>query len=91
MKKHDEDMLDNYDFSKAKRGSVRPQKGKTRITIWIDDDILNWFRETAESEGAGYQTMLNTALRQYTGKGSGALRRLVRDIVLEELQERHAS
>jgi len=44
MKKKDE-MLEEYDFSKGKRGSVIPQKGKTRITIFIDTDILEWFRD----------------------------------------------
>jgi uncharacterized protein (DUF4415 family) len=31
-------------FKKGKRGAVVPVlKGKTRITIRIDDDILDWF------------------------------------------------
>jgi uncharacterized protein (DUF4415 family) len=39
-------MKPEYDFKKAKRGAVVPiPKGKTRITIRIDDDILAWFRE----------------------------------------------
>jgi uncharacterized protein (DUF4415 family) len=52
-----------YDFSNAKRGAVIPSKGKTRITIMLDDDVLEHFRSKAEDEGAGYQTMINAALR----------------------------
>ena len=57
------EMLVEYDFSKGKRGSVLPHKGKTRITIFIDTDILNWFRDESEREGQGYQTAINQALR----------------------------
>ncbi len=53
-----------YDFSKGRRSAVVPSKGKTRITIMLDDDILEHFRVRAEAEGIGYQTMINTALRE---------------------------
>lgn len=56
-------MRKEYDFSNAKRGAVIPSKGKTRITIMLDDDVLEHFRSKAEDEGTGYQTMINTALR----------------------------
>ncbi|WP_322744773.1 BrnA antitoxin family protein [[Phormidium] sp. LEGE 05292] len=42
-----------------------PQEGKTRITIYIDNDILEAFRQKGDAEGKGYQTMINQALRQY--------------------------
>jgi uncharacterized protein (DUF4415 family) len=53
----------DYDFSNARRGPVIPSKGKTRITIMLDDDVLEHFRSKAEEEGTGYQTMINAALR----------------------------
>lgn len=56
-------MRKNYDFSKGKRGAVIPSPGKTRITIMLDDDILEFFRAEAEATGAGYQTKINAALR----------------------------
>jgi len=56
-------MRKEYNFSKGKRGSVIPSPGKTRITIMLDDDIIGHFRERAEAEGIGYQTMINSALR----------------------------
>ncbi len=56
-------MRKEYDFSNAKRGAVISSKGKTRITIMLDDDVLEHFRSKAENEGMGYQTMNNTALR----------------------------
>ena len=60
-------MRREYDFSKAKRGAIVPvDKGKTRITIRLDMDILDWFRDQANQAGGGnYQTMLNSALREY--------------------------
>ena len=59
-------MKKQYDFTTAKRGPVLPAPpGKTRITIRIDDDILDWFRAHAEAAGgASYQTMINAALRR---------------------------
>ena len=56
-------MRKEYDFTNAKRGPVIPSKGKTRITIMLDDDVLDYFRSKAEEDGAGYQTMINTTLR----------------------------
>jgi len=56
-------MRKEYDFSKGKRGAVIPSPGKTRITIMLDDDILEHFRAEAEAKGTGYQTRINAALR----------------------------
>ena len=58
-------MRNEYDFSKGKRGAVIPSKGKTRITIYLDDEILESFRERAESAGLGYQTLINEALKAH--------------------------
>ena len=82
-------MKDEYDFSKGKRGAIIPTKGKTRITICIDDSILDGFRSRAEKAGTGYQTMMNDALRNYLSQNSerpiteSALRRILK----EELPE----
>ncbi len=57
-------MRDEYDFSKAKRGAVIPSPGKTRITIMLDDDVIEHFRAQAEAEGIGYQTLINALLRK---------------------------
>jgi uncharacterized protein (DUF4415 family) len=56
-------MRKEYDFSKGKRGAVVSSSGKTRITIMLDDDVIEFFRARAESLGTGYQTMINTVLR----------------------------
>jgi len=58
-------MRFEYDFSKGKRGAVIPQKGKTRISIFIDNAVLDAFRARAEKAGTGYRTMMNEALRRY--------------------------
>ena len=57
-------MKDEYDFSNAKRGAVASSKGKTRITIMLDDVVIEAARAMAESEGYGYQTVINNTLRQ---------------------------
>jgi uncharacterized protein (DUF4415 family) len=57
-------MRNEYDFSKAKRGAVLPSPGKTRITIMLDDDVIEYFRAQAEAEGVGYQTLINALLRK---------------------------
>jgi hypothetical protein len=82
-------MKKEYDFSRAKRGAIVGQlPGKTRITIRIDDDILAWFRQQVNDAGGGnYQTMINTALREYVNQRSGALEQVMRKVVREELQK----
>ena len=77
-------MKKEYDFSKAKRGPVVPQKGKKRITIYIDDEILDEFRNRSDKTGKGYQTMINEALREYLDEShspvdEGTLRRVLRE------------
>ena len=81
------DMKKEYDFSKAKRGAVVPQKGKTRINIYFDNGGLEEFRKRADEAGRGYQTMMNEALRQYLGKSSKPLDEdTLRRVLREELK-----
>ena len=81
-------MKKEYNFKKGKRGAVIPvPKGKTRITIRIDDDILDWFRGEVEAAGGGnYQTLINQALREYLKQQQRPLEELLRRVVREELQ-----
>ena len=77
-------MKKEYDFKNAKRGAIVPQRGKTRISIYIDNDILEEFRNRSENTGRGYQTMINEALKEYLGKGKHpvdeeALRRILKE------------
>jgi len=77
-------MKREYDFRRGKRGAAIPQTGKTRITIYIDDDLLEEFRDRADAAGRGYQTMINEALREYLGKSrkpidEATLRRVIRE------------
>ena len=57
-------MRNEYDFTEGKRGAVVQATGKTRITIMLDDDVLAFFREQAEAQGIGYQTLINADLRK---------------------------
>ena len=57
-------MRKTYDFSKAKRGAIIKAPGKTRITIMLDSDLIDFFRNKGERQGVGYQTLINRALRR---------------------------
>lgn len=61
-------MRAEYDFSGARRGALVPTNGKTRITIYVDDAVLEELRTRAETAGTGYQTMTNEALRGYLAR-----------------------
>jgi len=77
-----------YDFSRASRGPiVRVAKGKTRITIRLDEDILAWFREQVHRAGGGnYQTLINAALREHMESRLGrTLEQTLRRVLREEL------
>jgi uncharacterized protein (DUF4415 family) len=91
----DIEMREDYDFSHATRGPVRPSDpGKTRITIRIDTDILDWFRAKVHAQGGGnYQTLMNRALRVYMAQEAGLsdaqaaqMEALLRKVIREELQ-----
>ncbi|MBN3858419.1 BrnA antitoxin family protein [Paraburkholderia sp. Ac-20340] len=82
-------MSDTFDFSQAKRGPILDPKGKTRITIMLDDDVLQAFRERAASEGKGYQTLINEALRKSLKAGqapdiAGVLKQISEFLVEEK-------
>jgi uncharacterized protein (DUF4415 family) len=84
-------MKREYDFSKAKRGAVIPvPKGKVRLTIRLDEDVVAWFRTQVEEAGGGnYQTLINEALRQYILHRREPLEETLRRVIREEM--RHAS
>jgi uncharacterized protein (DUF4415 family) len=81
-------MQKEYDFSNAKRGPVLPPPTrKTRITIRIDDDILDWFRQQVHAAGGGnYQSMINDALRSVVEERRRPLEKVLRRVVREELK-----
>jgi len=81
-------MKESYDFSKGKRGAVVPlPPGKTRITIRLDNEIIDWFRDKVEARGGGnYQTMINNVLRDYIQRGGEGFEPFLRRIVREELK-----
>lgn len=84
-------MRKEYDFSKGKRGPVVPvPKGKTRITIRLDDDVLAWFRRLVDEAGGGnYQTLINDALRQHIARVQEPLEETLRRVIRQEMS--HAS
>ena len=80
-------MRKEYDFSKAKRGAVVPEpKGKSRITIRLDDQVLDWFKDQVEKAGGGnYQSLINAALAEHIERTAEPLEKTLRRVLREEL------
>ncbi len=80
-------MNREYDFSSTRRGPINvPPAGKTRVTIRLDNDVLDWFRDQVNAAGGGnYQTLINAALRDYIGRAEEPLEEMLRRVVREEL------
>jgi uncharacterized protein (DUF4415 family) len=85
------EAFDEYaevDFSRGRRGAVLPSPGKRRITIRIDGEILDWFRDQAEAAGGGgYQSMINLALREYIAGQHDLLEATLRRVIREEMAQ----
>jgi uncharacterized protein (DUF4415 family) len=81
-------MKDEYDFSRGKRGPVvSVPAGKTRITILLDDDVIEWFKRQAHAAGGGnYQTLLNAALREHIEQRREPLEETLRRGIREGLK-----
>jgi uncharacterized protein (DUF4415 family) len=81
-------MRKEYDFSRAKRGPVVPvPPGKTRITIRLDEDLIQWFKDQVHAAGGGnYQTLINAALREYRDRKREPLEETLRRVIREELR-----
>jgi len=86
-------MKNEYDFSRAKRGAIAPAaKGKTRITIRVDDEILDWFRQQVHAEGGGnYQTQINLALKDHITRQDNVLADTLRRVLREEIAAYNAT
>lgn len=81
-------MKKEYDFGKGKRGAVLPlPTGKTRVTIRLDDDLLDWFRDQVDKAGGGnYQSLINHALRDFVDRSHEPLESTLRRVIREELR-----
>lgn len=82
-------MRKEYDFGKGKRGPVvAVPSGKSRITIRLDDDVIEWFkRQVSEAGGGNYQTLINQALRDTISREREPLEAILRRVVREELRQ----
>ncbi len=80
-------MKKEYDFTKGKRGAVlKASRKKTRITIRLDDDVLQWFRaQVHKNRGGSYQTLINEALRAFVDSRRSDAEELLRRVLREEL------
>lgn len=78
-------MRAEYDFSSAERKALIPNSGKTRISIFIDNAVLDAFRGKAEAAGIGYQTMMNDALKQFVSDASRPITETSLQKILKEV------
>jgi uncharacterized protein (DUF4415 family) len=76
------------DFSKGKRGSlVKPDPNKVRITIRLDADIIEHFKNIVHKAGGGnYQSLINDALREHIQAHDKGLEKTLRKVIREELR-----
>lgn len=79
-------MKDKYDLSTGVRGAVCPMPpGHTRMTLRMDDTVMEWFREKVHRAGGGdYQRLINDALREHIRRQE-PIEAMVRRVVREEL------
>ena len=77
------------DFSKGKRGAVvRTGPNKERITIRLDADIIEHFKQLVHEAGGGnYQTLINDALREHMRRHDSSLEDTLRKVIREELKK----
>ncbi|HEX8320053.1 BrnA antitoxin family protein [Longimicrobium sp.] len=82
-------MKDEYDFSAGRRGAIDPSPaGKTRITIRLDNEVLDWFRAQVDAAGGGnYQSLINSALREHVRHAAEPLEETLRRVLREELRQ----
>ncbi len=82
-------MRKDYDFSTAKRGPAVPvPKGKVRITIRLDEEVLDWFKAQVDAAGGGnYQTLINATLVDHIKREAEPLERTLRRVLREELRK----
>ena len=80
-------MKDEYDFTGGVCGAViATPPGKTRITIRLDEEVLDWFRAQVHAAGGGnYQTLINDALREHIAQQQEPLEQILRRVVREEI------
>jgi uncharacterized protein (DUF4415 family) len=81
-------MKKEYDFSKGRRGAVlRVPPEKTRVTIRLDKDVLDWFRQQVDDAGGGnYQTLINEGLRNFMRQKQESLETTLRRVIRDELR-----
>jgi uncharacterized protein (DUF4415 family) len=81
---------DSPELTAAHARSLRPlaemlpifSRGKTRITINLDDAVLQAYK--ARAGGRGYQTLINETLRQ--GLATDSIKEALREVIREELR-----
>ena len=76
-------MKEEYDFSEGKRGAV-VKTAKERITIRLDPDVIQWFKDQVQG-GGSYQSLMNDALRHHVQRQGEPLEDTLRRAIREEI------
>ena len=79
-------MKNESNFSNGKQGAVLGTKNKTRVTMYLDNDVLDAFRGKADELGKGYQTLINETLRERISGSEPVDAKAIRKIIREELK-----
>lgn len=77
-------MKEHYDFSGGKRGAVM-KTSKEKITIRLDPDVIQWFRDQVQG-GGNYQSLINDTLKTYVKQQGEPLEETIRRVIREEVQ-----
>ncbi|MBL7129544.1 MAG: BrnA antitoxin family protein [Ignavibacteria bacterium] len=84
---------EEYNFTKAKQGAVADlTSNKKRITIRLDESIIEWFRKKVHDAGGGnYQTLINEALKEYISSFEGTFENTLRKVLKEEINPKFSN
>jgi hypothetical protein len=85
-------MKDGYDLTGAVRGPVFPMPpGHTRMTLVMDDEVMDWFRDKVDRAGGGnYQVLINDVLREHVQQRE-TIEETFRRVLREELGRRSSA
>jgi uncharacterized protein (DUF4415 family) len=82
-------MKSTYDFQTGTRSAVvPPTPGKSTITLRLDEEVIDWFRQQVNAAGGGnYESLINSALREHIQcLGHAELEQTLRRVIREELR-----
>jgi uncharacterized protein (DUF4415 family) len=62
-------MRKEYDFRGGERGRYNDRLERGKITIRLEEDVIDYFKKMAKKKGVPYQTLINLYLRDCKERG----------------------